>query len=286
MMHDFGLTETYVVLFDLPVTFSLDAVAAGVKLPYTWNSDHPARVGLVRRDGVGPPIWCEIDPCFVFHALNAYDDDAGRVVVDLVKYAGAYDVATMAGDGPLTFERWLIDPSTGTVEQQPLDDRAQEFPRVDPRRVSRAHRYGCAVSIAEVNGAVLTGLRGAEASASTRLFQARPRANGSVEVHDFGAGMTPGEAIFVPRAPDAAEDDGYVLAFVHDPDRDAADLVILAAQDIAGEPVGPRPSTGPCAARLPRQLGAGSLESSAPDDRRRGADGHPRVPPDHRRRAP
>ena len=37
MMHDFALTATCVVLLDLPVTFSMDAVSAGLKLPYTWN---------------------------------------------------------------------------------------------------------------------------------------------------------------------------------------------------------------------------------------------------------
>ncbi len=37
MMHDFALTENYVVFFDLPVTFSMDAVSAGRELPYTWN---------------------------------------------------------------------------------------------------------------------------------------------------------------------------------------------------------------------------------------------------------
>jgi carotenoid cleavage dioxygenase-like enzyme len=35
MMHDFALTATYVVLLDLPVSFSMDAVSAGLKLPYT-----------------------------------------------------------------------------------------------------------------------------------------------------------------------------------------------------------------------------------------------------------
>lgn len=35
----------------------------------------------------------------------------------------------------------------------------------------------------------------------------------------------------------ADEDDGYAIAYVHDPDRDASDLVILAAQDFTGEPV-------------------------------------------------
>jgi carotenoid cleavage dioxygenase-like enzyme len=59
----------------------------------------------------------------------------------------------------------------------------------------------------------------------------------------FRAGVEPsahataGEAVFAPATPDAAEDDGYVMAFVHNPDPCAADLVILAAQDFIGQPV-------------------------------------------------
>ena len=61
-------------------------------------------------------------------------------------------------------------------------------------------------------------------------------ATGKVEVHEFGAGCTAGEAVFVPSAPEAGEEDGYVMALVHDPDRGAADLVILAAQDFTANP--------------------------------------------------
>jgi carotenoid cleavage dioxygenase-like enzyme len=44
----------------------------------------------------------------------------------------------------------------------------------------------------------------------------------------------------VPRdtaGPRAAEDDGYAIAYVHDPYRGAADLVIPVAQDVTGGPV-------------------------------------------------
>ena len=105
MMHDFALTPTYVVLLDLPVTFSMDAVSAGLKLPYTWNPGHQARVGLLPRGDTSAAVrWFEVDPCWIFHTLNAYDD-GGRVVVDLVRYACAYDVSTLTGHGPLTLDR-------------------------------------------------------------------------------------------------------------------------------------------------------------------------------------
>ncbi len=238
MMHDFALTASSVVLFDLPVTFSMDAVSAGKKLPYTWNPDHPARVGLLPRDGSPGDIrWFEVAPCWVFHTLNAYDDDSGRVVIDLCRYQGAYDVSTLDGRGPLTLDRWIVDPAAGKVTQQRLDDRLQEFPRVDDRVISREHRYGYSAVIGDVSRGTISLSGDFADQAFTNALLKHDLAHGTTEAHEFGRGATAGEAVFAPADPAAAEDDGYVMAFVHNPDRGAADLVILAAQDFTGEPV-------------------------------------------------
>jgi carotenoid cleavage dioxygenase len=237
MMHDFALTARYVVLLDLPVTFSLTAVAAGRELPYVWNPDHPARVGLLPRDGSGPVRWFGVEPCWVFHCLNAYDDDQGRVVVDLCQYNESFDVSTLwAAHGPVTLDRWTIDPAAGTVTQRRLDDRGQEFPRVDDRIISRPHRYGYSAVIGEVNRAItVSGDFSDDAFANAILRH--DLVAGTVQAREFGRDAAVGEAVFAPAAPDAAEDDGYVLTFVHNPDRGASDLVILAARDFLGDPV-------------------------------------------------
>jgi carotenoid cleavage dioxygenase len=237
MMHDFALTERYVVLFDLPVTFSMDAASAGSPLPYAWNASHQARVGLLPREGAGREVrWLEVDPCWVFHTLNAYDD-GGRVVVDLCRYEGSYDLSALAGQGPLTLDRWTIDPSAGTVTQQRLDDRQQEFPRVDDRVISRPHRYGYSAAVAEISRATVLPGGAFQDGAFANALLKHDLAAGTVQGHQFGRDATVGEAVFAPSSPEAAEDDGYVMAFVHNPDRGAADLVIIAAQDFTGEPV-------------------------------------------------
>jgi carotenoid cleavage dioxygenase len=240
MMHDFALTGKYVVLLDLPVTFSMDAVAAGRELPYTWNPGHQARVGLLPRDaGPGGPAdvrWIEIDPCFIFHTLNAYDED-DRVVLDVIRYEGSYDVSVFAGKGPITLDRWIIDPVAGKIAARRLDDRAQEFPRVDTRVIGRPHRYGYSAVIGEVSGAVLQPGGNLPDDAFRNALLKHDLAAGTVQAHQFGKDATAGEAVFVAVSPEAAEDDGYIMAFVHNPDRGAADLVILAAQDFTGDPV-------------------------------------------------
>ena len=241
MMHDFALTDTYVVLYDLPVTFSMDAAKAGLELPYTWNPAHEARVGLLRRDGASTDVrWFPVAPCFVFHTLNGYDD-GDKVVVDVCRYEGAYDVSLLGGKGPLTLDRWIIDPVAGKVTQQRLDDRFQEFPRVDDRVISRQHRYGYSTAIAALLQAVVSpaGDRngGSHPLEIGNLLLKHDLMSRTTETHDFGRSAAAGEPVFAPVSRDAGEDDGYVMTFVHDLDRDATDLVILASQDFTGEPV-------------------------------------------------
>jgi carotenoid cleavage dioxygenase len=45
-----------------------------------------------------------------------------------------------------------------------------------------------------------------------------------------------GEAVFVPRADDAVEDDGWLLTLAYSPDKDTSALYVLNAADPAGEP--------------------------------------------------
>ena len=126
---------------------------------------------------------------------------------------------------PLTFDRWIIDPAAGKVSQQRLDDRPQEFPRVSDHVVGRPHRYGYSAVIGEVNRAVVTpGGDFADQAFSNALLK-HDLAHGSTEAHEFGRDATAGEAVFAASGFGAEEDEGYVMAFVHNPDRGAADLV-------------------------------------------------------------
>ncbi len=45
---------------------------ARYQLPYTWDPTYPARVGVLPREGSANQIrWFDVEPCYVFHALNA-----------------------------------------------------------------------------------------------------------------------------------------------------------------------------------------------------------------------
>ncbi|MEU8800927.1 carotenoid oxygenase family protein [Spirillospora sp. NPDC048819] len=246
MVHDFALTRKYVIIYDLPITFSMAMAEAGARLPYAWNDAHPARVGVMPRDGGADDVrWIDIPPCWVFHTLNAYDD-GDQVVVDLARFPSFLHGGRLEGNPPPTLDRWTIDPAAGKVVQETVDDRAQEFPRVDERLSTRRHRYGYTVT--------------AEAAVQNQAGEGMMKHDyrgGSSETRLFPAGSGVGEAVFVPSAPDSAEDDGYLMALVFDPVRGATDLVIIASQDFTGEPV--------ATVHLPVRVPLGFHGSWAPD---------------------
>ena len=50
-IHDMSLTESYAVIYDLPVLFSPEAVAEGALFPYRWSEEYRSRVGLLPLEG-------------------------------------------------------------------------------------------------------------------------------------------------------------------------------------------------------------------------------------------
>ncbi|NBE96254.1 carotenoid oxygenase family protein [Nonomuraea sp. KC401] len=236
MVHDFALTERYVVIYDLPVTFSMARAARGAPLPYAWNDAHAARLGLLSR-ATGEVRWFEVEPCWVFHTLNAYDD-GDEVVVDVVRYPKRFVRAQLDRGGAPTLDRWRIDVGSGKVSETRLDDRPQEFPRMDERRTGRPYRYGYTSATADLYDAIYPTDAEPEDlpdEAFDNLLIKHDLQRGTQEARQVGRGAYVGEPLFV--ASGEAEDDGYVLSFVNNPARGAADLVILSGQDFTGDPV-------------------------------------------------
>jgi carotenoid cleavage dioxygenase len=220
MMHDFALTAEHVVFMDLPIVFSLDVVMGGSgDMPYRWDDAYGARFGVLRRDDpFGEVRWFDIDPCYIFHVVNAYDS-ADEIVLDAVRYPELWrDSAGFDADGALW--RYTIDLRTGTVGEHQVDDRAVEFPRIDDRLATLPARYAVSVGDARLVRYDLT--------------------TGDAVEHAFGTADAPGgpgEAVFVPADGPADELSGWYIGYVYEPARDGSDLVIIDASDFSGAPV-------------------------------------------------
>ena len=229
-IHDCAITARYVVILDLPVTFSMKTLIAGHGFPYRWNPEHAARVGLLPRDGGEADIvWCEVDPAYVFHAANACDLPDGRVALDVCAFDTMFADSTKGPDAVSRgLERWTVDPTTKQVSVKTLSPWPQEFPRIDERHTGQPHRYVYALA--------LPAERGEQFMLSSVLYR-HDLETGTSQVHDFGPGHRPGEFVFTPRTPDAAEGDGWLIGLVIDMGAQTTDLVILDATDFEGPPV-------------------------------------------------
>ena len=229
MIHDCALTANYIVVLDLSIALSIKAAMAGYAFPYVWQESRQARIGLMPREGQADAItWFDVDPMYIFHPTNAYEDANGAVIMDAPIYPRLFDKQPYGPDrATLSFERLVLDRGTGDVSRTVLDRAAQEFPRFDERRCGRPYRYAYTLALGDDGPHTLLN--------ASQLYK-HDLETGKREVHDFGAGRVPGEFVFVPRSPDAAESDGWLLGYVIDPAADRTDLVILRADDFTGEP--------------------------------------------------
>jgi carotenoid cleavage dioxygenase-like enzyme len=230
MIHDCAITERFVLILDLPITFSVSAARAGMAIPYAWNKDHPARIGLLPRDGEADDvIWCAVEPAYVFHPCNAYDLPDGRVILDVAVHDRLFvtEGAEQPGASRVTFERWTCDPQSKRVERRVIDSRPQEFPRCDERLTGKPYRYAYTVTLDE--GRSLPG--------ALSGVIAHDLLTGESEAHDFGEGRIPGEFVFVARSADSAENDGWLMGYVLDVNNNQTELVLLDARHVSAAPV-------------------------------------------------
>jgi carotenoid cleavage dioxygenase-like enzyme len=237
MIHDFAITETDAVFWDLPVVFDLDAAVRMIDgddaaFPFRWQPSYGARVGVLPLGGDGAQVrWSTIEePCYVFHGVNAFSrgDD---VVVDVCRLSSMFDVDTTgeALGGELTLRRWTVPRAGGTVADDVLveaEGDPGELPSRDPRRVGREHRYGYLVQSRPAPGTVDLG------GVIKHDFR-----TGAREVWDPGPHRHGGEWLFVPDDGSDADDEGWLLGYLHDEATSRSELVVLDATDVATGPV-------------------------------------------------
>ena len=73
MIHDFAVTQHFVVLVVGPLVFDLDAMGAGGD-PLAWRPDLGTRIAVIPRDRQGPTRWVHTDAFWAWHYGNAFED--------------------------------------------------------------------------------------------------------------------------------------------------------------------------------------------------------------------
>ncbi|MCU1369018.1 MAG: carotenoid oxygenase [Ilumatobacteraceae bacterium] len=234
MMHDFVITETKVVIFDLPAVMDVQALIDG-GTGFYWDADRGARIGVLERGAPGSTIrWIDVDPFWVFHFLNAHDvapDDApnagagaGAGAIEVVgcrssQLNASFDGSEVPPEVRPMLHRWRIDLGTGAVVDEQLDDRPTDFPRINEAYAGLANRYG-------YGGHSAGFVDGEPPFDGVTRFDLQ---TGATATHRYGPGQVCGESVFAADPASTAEDGGWLLNFVHDLAEDRSDVVVLDA---------------------------------------------------------
>lgn len=225
MLHDMSLTPHWTIVYDQPVTVDID-LAMSDPFPFRWSPDYGNRIGLLPRSGeqgtsatAADIVWIDVPLGYVFHPMNAFEQPDGTVVIDVCSYRQMFAADTRGpfGDGLSRLERWQIDPARRTCSVTVVDETANEFPAHRESSGTQDYRFGyCAAPALDP-----------QQGWPTIKHDLR---TGERRVFDHGPGRAAGEPVFVGRSDDA-EDDGWLITFVHDLTNASAELVVLDAQE-------------------------------------------------------
>jgi len=233
MIHDFSTTRDYVMFILCPLVFSLENLASKGTL-MTWEGERGTRLGVMPRNGGNRDVkWFTTEAGYVFHPMNAHAD-GNKVILDVARFDRLAFMEspevqrTIEEDVQPHPHRWTIDLAAGTVKEERIDDVIAEFPRVDDRLNGLPFRYG-------YTAANLEPAQGDSGPAFDAILKYDLK-TGKRETHHF-KGKGCGEAVFVPKHASASEDEGYLVTFVYDPQKNGSEFVILDARNVEAEPV-------------------------------------------------
>lgn len=247
MMHDFGITEDYVLFNVMPCVTSWERLEQ--RLPYfgfdhslpTWLAVLPRKAGATAAD----VRWFKAPAkCFTGHVMNAFNDGT-KVYFDLAiadKNAFPFfpDVTGAPFDpvGAMSYlTRWSVDMASNGEEfsgVERLTGLADEFPRIDDRYAGRAYRHGWMLAFDTERR--YEGPPGPFAGALNTLAHI-DLATGQTKTWWPGPVSGIQEPCFIPKSPNAAEGEGYLVALVDDHLANYSDLCFFDAQRVDEGPI-------------------------------------------------
>mgnify|MGYP001025606317 CR=1 FL=1 len=228
-VHDFAITDEWVVVPFFPLITDLDVVKQGGPF-YQWHPEEHVHVALVPRYGKAEDIrWFKGPTGSAGHMMNAYREGT-KVHMDLCYYDGNCFPFFTTPQGEetapvppfltrMTFDLASNDDSFTT---QRLLNVPCEMPRTDDRYQGRPYRYGYVLA------------RAMDGSSGIGRFD---NETGTLDIWRPGPGDGVQEAQFVPRSPDAPEGDGWLLVLVSRVSANRSDLAVLDAQNLEAGPV-------------------------------------------------
>lgn len=158
MIHDFMMTENYVIIPDSPLEFKPERPIKEKKFVFAFDNTRPSRYGIMKRNCQNPDQvrWFELPGHMVFHYINAWEEknEAGDDIIRCYGCAVAGDKFNLDFTEEHTFlndsnathlptlNRYIFNLTTGASEATPLFKEMKcEFPMIDWDMVGYKNKY-------------------------------------------------------------------------------------------------------------------------------------------------
>ncbi|XP_077221348.1 9-cis-epoxycarotenoid dioxygenase NCED2, chloroplastic-like [Tasmannia lanceolata] len=229
MIHDFAITENFVVIPDQQVVFKLQEMFHGGS-PVIYDKEKVARFGILPKyaKNANDVKWVEVPDCFCFHLWNAWEEpESGEVVVIGSCMTPADSIFNECEESlKSVLSEIRLDLKSGRSTRRPILEESEEL-NLEAGMVNRNH-LGRKTRFAYL--AIV------EPWPKVCGFAKVDLSTGEVYKFIYGDNRYGGEPFFVPReAGSEREDDGYVLSFMHDEETSRSELLIVNAMTLQME---------------------------------------------------
>ena len=247
MMHDFGITPDYLVLHIVPSVGSWDQLEQG-KPAFMFDTTKEVYLGIIpRRDDMKQEDirWFKRDNCFASHVLNAWQDgtkvhfltcEAKNNMFPFFPDIHGNEFNGMEAMSYLS--DWTVDLASNGEDFDSvtrLTDTAAEFPRIDDRFAGKRTRYGWFLEMDMRRPHEMKG--GSAGGALMNCLFLKDLESGAEQHWWAGPVSTLQEPCFIPRSPDAAEGDGWIVMVCNRLEECRSDLLLFDALDIEKGPI-------------------------------------------------
>ncbi|KAH7301779.1 hypothetical protein KP509_23G042200 [Ceratopteris richardii] len=241
LVHDFAITRRYVVFPDNQLVIRpLEALQGSALVA---DASKTSRFCVLPRyalpsEAATKAQWFDTPGCNCLHYINAWDEGDSEIVVVAPVLSPAESILDIPGvNTSCTLTEIRLNRATGKAKSRKLSDGNFEFGTLNQNYVGRKCRYvylasGC---YPEITGVVKVDLE----KALSRMDTLDSTDDVVVARRDFGHGRIGGEPYFVPRkqhqrsqrgGTKPAEDEGYLLCFVHDMETGVSEMLVMNAQ--------------------------------------------------------
>lgn len=242
MVHDCLISPNHISFTICPMLCDWERVKRGE--PYfVWDPSLPVKVAVIpRKEGVKGIRWFTVPfVAMETHSINAWEEGSVLHLEHFITRSGWLSQFPHISDPdahelPPFAERWSVDMGSpeDVVKVARMCDQVGEMPVIDPRYVGQKTRSFFFGTFNPDLGPMLEW--GPKGPPFTCLCRADLE-TGVLDYYYAGPDSSPEEPLFIPKGPDAAENEGWLISVVGRRAENRTDIVVLDAQNLAAGPV-------------------------------------------------